>query len=205
MSAAYQPMMCMCVRSACAAAASMWLHGRGTAHGQPYPSRALLPACCCHLPSICFPGCSILYRHVDNPHRLYANYQVGGGHCSHCVLLTALDTRLCSRGKRDCPVAVASLALMWLAVSSLSRRTLLVCCSSARLLTEHLSLSAARRPQVPWAQYWQRGFWGANYDRLQRIKAAVDPLGLFDKPLTVQGAALEWDTAQSQRRRGRRL
>lgn len=73
-------------------------------------------------------------------------------------------------------------------------------------LAAHLSLFVPRLPpQVPWAQHWQRGFWGSNYERLQRIKAAVDPLGLFDKPLTVQGAALEWDTAQSQRRRGRRL
>lgn len=85
------------------------------------------------------------------------------------------------------------------------------------------------------AQHWQRGYWGANYERLQvgcsgavrdctasctascavsfavlrcedricpradhtrapdlqRVKAAVDPLGLFDKPMTVQGAALD--------------
>lgn len=60
--------------------------------------------------------------------------------------------------------------------------------------------------QVPWAQYWQRGFWGDNYERLQRIKAAADPLGLFDKPLTVQGAALGWEgSGQNGRRRGRRL
>lgn len=92
------------VWSACAAAASMWLQERSTAHGQPSPSRALLPACNCHLPSICLPGCSILYRHVDNPHRLYANYQVEEGtgyltaHCTARLSSTHYLPLLCWAG-----------------------------------------------------------------------------------------------------------
>jgi hypothetical protein len=42
--------------------------------------------------------------------------------------------------------------------------------------------------QLPAFQDWQAGFFGGNYPRLQQIKAMYDPLGLFDKPFTVQGA-----------------
>lgn len=43
--------------------------------------------------------------------------------------------------------------------------------------------------QLPAFQGWQVGFFGGNYERLQDIKGRYDPLGLFDKPFTVQGMA----------------
>ncbi|KAL4431136.1 hypothetical protein ABPG75_006392 [Micractinium tetrahymenae] len=43
--------------------------------------------------------------------------------------------------------------------------------------------------QLPQFADWQEGFFGANYPRLQAVKAQYDPLGLFNKPFTVVGAA----------------
>ncbi|KXZ50823.1 hypothetical protein GPECTOR_15g509 [Gonium pectorale] len=39
---------------------------------------------------------------------------------------------------------------------------------------------------LPSLEDWQRSYWGSNYPRLQRIKAAYDPNGLFSKPFTVE-------------------
>ena len=32
---------------------------------------------------------------------------------------------------------------------------------------------------------WQQAYWGSNYARLQSVKAAIDPEGLFDFPQAV--------------------
>jgi len=50
-------------------------------------------------------------------------------------------------------------------------------------LRERPGLPEPRHPDLP---DWQRAYYGANYPRLQRVKAAVNPADLLRSPQPVE-------------------
>ncbi|KAG2439084.1 hypothetical protein HYH02_006609 [Chlamydomonas schloesseri] len=51
---------------------------------------------------------------------------------------------------------------------------------------------------LPSLEDWQHSYWGANYPRLQRVKAAYDPRDMFTKPYTVEQPVRNFTCLPSQ-------